>query len=216
MPTKKSAGKTKIKKQTKKVTRKNSTKKNVKNSADAKALTLTSLKKTEEKNKTCWDYSPEEWIKKEAKRVEQEFKKYAPDLELNSGKSAEECARTAMTLAHHGTKKAIEALQKFKKDPRAPMWIDCGMEECETILWEDTIGKQLNEAEKKLKKAAEKVFLEAKEFAWDKEIVTNALKKELDDQKINFTYGKTAKLHYENKVVGEDKTEIRKGETTIK
>ena len=169
---------------------------------------MASLKKVEEKNKTCWDYSPEEWIKKEAKRVEQEFKKYAPDLELNSGKSAEECARTAMTLAHHGTKKAIEALQKFKKDPRAPMWIDCGMEECETILWEDTIGKQLNEAEKKLKKAAEKVFLEAKEFAWDKEIVTNALKKELDDQKINFTYGKTAKLHYENKVVGEDKTEF--------
>ena len=113
-----------------------------------------------------------------------------------------------MTLAHHGTKKAIETLQKFKKDPRAPIWIDCGMEECETILWEDTIGKQLNEAEKKLKKAAEKVFLEAKEFAWDKEVITNALKKELDDQKIKFTYGKTAKFYYKNRVVGEDKTEF--------
>lgn len=132
----------------KKSSKKNGAKKNIKKNADAKALTLTSLKKIEEKEKTCWDYSPEEWMKKEAKRVEREFKKYAPDLELNSGKSAEECARTAMTLAHHGTKKAIEVLEKFKKDPCAPMWMDCGIEECETILWEDTIGRQLEKAEK--------------------------------------------------------------------
>ena len=201
MPIKKSLKKirkTKVKKQTKKVIRKNS--------AEAKTLTLASLKKVEEKNKNCRDYSPEEWIKKEAKRIEQEFKKYAPDLEPNSGKSAEECACTAMTLAHHGTKKAIKALEKFKKDPRAPMWIDCGIEECEMILWEDTIGRQIEKAEEKLKKAAEKVF--AEKLAWDKEIIINALKKELADQKIKFTHGKTVKLYYKNKIVGEDKTEF--------
>ena len=203
MLTKKSAKKTKIKKKTKKIA-----KQNIKKNAAAKTLTLASLKKVEEKNKTCWDYSPEEWIKKEVERVEQEFKKYAPDLETKSGKSAKECARTAMTLAHHGTKKAIKALKKFKKDPRAPMWIDCGMEECEMILWEDTIGKQLEQAERKLKEAAEKVFTEAKKNAWDKGIITNALKKELTEQKIKFTYGKTVKLYYENKAVGEDKTEF--------
>ena len=186
MLTKKPAKKTKIKKQAKKVTGKN-----VKKNATAKTLTLASLKKVEEENKKCWDYSPEKWMKKEAERVEREFKKYAPDLETNSSKSAEECARTAMTLAHHGTKKAIEVLEKFKKDPRAPMWIDCGIEECEMILWEDTVGKQLEQAERELKEATEKVFTEAKKMAWDKEIIINALKKELAIQKIKFTYSKT-------------------------
>lgn len=204
MPTKKSPKKTKAKKQTKKVIKKKNTKKNSK----AKTLALTIPKQDKKEEKACWDYSPEKWIKKEAKKVEQEFKEYAPDLEPDSGKSAEECARTAMTLAHHGTKEAIEALKKFKKDPRAPMWIDCGIEECEMMLWDDTVGRQLEKAEERLKEAAEKVFAEAKKFVWGKEIIANALKKELAEHKIKFTYGKTAKFYYDGKIAGEDKLEF--------
>lgn len=207
MPTKKPVKKAKGKKQAKKVIKKKSAKKSNKKNSKAKNLALAIPEQIKEE-KDCWDYSPEEWIKKEADKVEREFKKYAPDLESNSKKSAEECARTAMTLAHHGTKKAIEALEKFKKDPRAPMWIDCGIEECEMILWEDTVGRQLEKAEKELREATEKVFAEAKKSALDKEIIVNALKKELVEQKIKFTCGETAKLYYEGKIVGEDKLEF--------
>jgi len=207
MPRKKSIAKTKTKKQTKKVIKKKSAKKNNKENSKAKTLALAIPEQIKEE-KGCWDYSPEEWIKKEADRVEREFKKYAPDLESDSNKSAEECAGTAMTLAHHGTKEALESLKKFKKDPRAPMWIDCGIEECEMILWGDTVGRQLEKAEEKLREAAEKVFAEAKKSAWDKEIIINALKKELTEQKIKFTYGEIAKFYYEGKIAGEDKLEF--------
>ncbi len=88
------------------------------------------------------------------------------------------------------------------------MWIDCGIEECEMILWSDTIGRQLEKAEEKLKDSAEKVFTEAKKSVWDKEIIINALKKELTGQKIKFAYGETAELYYKDKIAGKDKLEF--------
>ena len=106
------------------------------NKSQTKKSVPARAKKGKQTKKTCWDYTAEEWLAKEAKRIDQEFKKYAPDLKSDSGKDFKWCARTAMTLAHHGTKEAIEALKKFKKDPRAPMWIDCAIEECE-MMYED-------------------------------------------------------------------------------
>ncbi|MCG2701090.1 hypothetical protein L6267_02925 [Candidatus Parcubacteria bacterium] len=189
MPTKKSSKKSN-KSQTKKYASAR-TKQN-KKSAAKKPLALTKTQ-SEQKEKTCWDYTTEEWLAKETKRIDLEFKKYAPDLKPNSGKSAEWLARTAMTLAHHGTKEAIEALKKFKKDPRAPMWIDCGIEECEMIHWDDTVGRQLDKAEEDLTKAAEEVM--AEKLIWDKDIITGALKAILTQNKIKFAYGETVKLH---------------------
>ncbi|MBU4331660.1 hypothetical protein KKD19_03835 [Patescibacteria group bacterium] len=169
-------------------------------------ITVSKTNSKTKKEKEPSDYSPEEWLQKEAKRIEQEFKKYAPDLKPDSGRSAEHCAVTAMTLAHHGTKEAIEALKKFKKDKRVPGWIDCAIEECEMILWDDTVGRQLDQAEKELKKAAEEVFNQG--LVWDKRIITDALKAILAEQKTKFTYGETAKLYYEKKVIAEEKTEF--------
>lgn len=187
MPTKKSPKK--IKK---------ATKKNIEKNVKTKTLVLANRernKKFKNKEKSYKDYSPlkrdeecvspEEWMEKEAQRVELEFKEYAADLKVDSGKSPEECAQTAMTLAHHGTEEAIEALKKFKEDSRAPMWIDCGIEECEMILWENTTGRQLEKAEEKLREAAEEVF--AEKLNRDKEMIVNALKETLTKQKIKFT-----------------------------
>lgn len=205
MPTKKS-----LKKSNKSQTKKTQTKqtKQTKKSFPKKAATKKSLALTKiaGKKKTSWDYTSEEWIAKETKRIKQEFQKYGPDLKPNSGKSAEWCARTAMTLAHHGTKPAIEALKKFKKDPRAPMWTDCAIEECEMIHWGDTVGRQLDKAEEDLKKAAEEVM--AEKLIWDKDVITGALKTILKQNKVKFTYGETVKLYYKDKAISEDKVEF--------
>jgi len=152
------------------------------------------------------DFSSKEWLKKEEKRINQEFKKYAPDLEPDSDKSAKHCAITAMTLAHHGTKEALESLKNFKKDKRAPGWIDCAVEECEMMLWDDTVGWQLNQTEKKLKKAAEEIFNQG--LVWEKRMITDALKVILKQQGTKFSYGETVKLYYENKAIAEDKAEF--------
>jgi len=147
-----------------------------------------------------------DWQKKEAQKIKQEFKKYSPELKPNSKKSAERCAVTAMTLAHHGTPEALEALKKFKKDSRAPGWIDCAIEECEMMLWDDTTGVKIDKAEEKIRKAAEKAF--EKKLTWDKKTITQALKIILTKQKVKFTYGQPIKLYYKNKVVGKDKAEF--------
>ncbi len=183
---------------------KKSSKKSNKSQTKKPVLSLT--KKGEQTKKTCWDYTTEEWLAKEAKRINMEFKKYAPDLKSDSGKDSKWCARTAMTLAHHGTKEAIKALKKFRKDPRTPMWIDCAIEECEMMHWDDTVGRQLDKAEEDLKKAAEEVM--AEKLIWDKDVVTGALKAILKQNKVKFTYGEIVKFYYKDKAVSEDKVEF--------
>ena len=169
--------------------------------------------------------SKDQWIKKMGKQTKTEFNNplkqppYPPlirgknkgeeicsDLEPDSGLPVERCAETAMTLAHHGSPEAIKALKKFKTDPRAPDWIDCAIEECELIHWQDTIGKQINLAEDKLREAAEKIFNE--HLVWDKEIITNALKVHLKDKKVKFTYGEKAKLYSDKTVIAEESLEF--------
>jgi hypothetical protein len=181
-------------------------KKPVARKTSAKSGKTKSTTKPETKQATTDNLIADGLTKKRQAEIKAEFKKYAPDLEPQSGKTAEWCARTVMTLAHHGTPEAIEALQKFKSDSRAPGWIDCAIEECEMILWDDTVGRQISEAEECLRRVAEKVMEE--KLIWDKDTITGALKEVLKNNNVNFSYGKTVKLLYKNKVIGEDQAEF--------
>lgn len=172
----------------------------------AKKSVQEKIDKKVKEEKEAEEYSPEEWLKKEEKRVSQEFKEYAPDLKPDSGKSQEQCIVTAMTLAHHGTKEALESLKNFKKDPRAPGWIDCAIEECEMMFWDNTVGRQIEMATEKLRRAAQEVFEQG--LVYDKNIITSALKASLQEQKTKFTYGETAKFYFEDKVIFEDQLEF--------
>ncbi len=172
----------------------------------AKKSVQEKINKKAKKAQETQEYSPAEWLKKEAKRVSQEFKEYAPDLKLDSGKSAEHCAITAMTLAHHGTKESVQALKNFKKDKRAPGWIDCAIDEGEMFLWDNTIGRNLRAAEEKLIKAVQEIFSQG--LVWEKRMIMDALKVILKQQGTKFTYGETVKLYSENKAIAEDKAEF--------
>lgn len=172
----------------------------------AKKIVREKTNKKAKKEKETQEYFSEEWLKKEEKRISQEFKKYALDLKPDSDKSAEHCAITAMTLAHHGTREAVQALKDFKEDKRAPDWIDCAVDECEMFLWDKTIGRQLDAAEEKLVKAAQEIFNQG--LVWEKGMIMDALKVILKQQGTKFTYGETVKLFYKDKAIAEDKAEF--------